>query len=454
MKQCTRLLSRAATRITALAVGLAGPAVLVAAPAEAALKEIGTPFAYQGSAYGTRVTLGDSQGALGSGRTAWAILGCTTTAPLRFAEHGNAGRVNANDMIQVGAVTSVTGTYRAPAQDLFGSRSTNGVADIVLGQDGGPQVTIEALRTTADAFNRGGRYGARTGIDLTGIGLTGVTSTGSETPGPLEDLIDAVDRGLDDAAEQVLAEAGRIDIPEVGTVYLQGKQRSPVGDRSAVANAFGVRIELDNGSEVNIGRAWSKIVRANPAGVFSGRSYATEATALSDVVSLGRYALQPLRCTGTGGQWQHNELAGLTIPGMLEVGAADSSVYGKGYRDGRAVARTASSIDRVVLQDGAVVIDGIRAQANVLQNARGAIRALTIDGTSLGALSGTAVDEGQAMPEPGGEPLEIPGVGTIETGLVVKTARSVRVTALRITLDDGSGAVLDIGNARTKILRR
>ena len=49
--------------------------------------------------------------------------------------------------------------------------------------------------------------------------------------------------------------------------------------------------------------------------------------------------------------------------------------------------------------------------------------------------------------------IEIPGVAKLERRVVTRSATGLRVVALRITLLDGSGAVVNLGEARLQIRR-
>ncbi|HSJ22029.1 MAG TPA: choice-of-anchor P family protein [Nocardioidaceae bacterium] len=450
----TTLLRRAAATVTAAAVALTGAAVLTATPAQAALKKIETPFVYQGSAFGTRVTVGNAgEGGLSSGRTAWSILGCTSLAPVRNDLGSFGGKVNANSMVQVGAIDSFTSSYRRPKQKLFGSRSVNKVANIVLGPQDGPRLTIRALTTRANAFNKNGRFGANGDFDLAGVKAINIAPDGSETPGPLGDLLDAIDEADNQLVEAIIAGAGTngIDIPGLGTVYPAGKVRTHSGPRAARSNAFGIRVELENGSTVTIGRARARIDSAPVAGVFGGHAYGLEAVVADGLLGLGRTPFQHLPCIGTGGEWRTNSLAEVPQNDNLNVGALKAETFGKGFRDGRAVARTRASVSNVRLGGGALEIRGVVGQANVVQNAKGRVIRRNVNGTRIAAI--IANGETHEVPAPG-ESLEIPGVAVIKARVRENLGkRGLRVHAVRVEMLDGTGLVLNIGTARA-ILKR
>lgn len=454
MRTRTNLLTRAAASVTAAGVALTGIVALSATPAQAAVKRFETPFAFQASSYGTRVSLGDpNAGGLGSGRTAWSQIGCTAMAPIRNAGGSNVAKLNANSMIEVGAVTSTTTTYRKPRQKVFGTRAVNKVAGLTLGMPDGPRLVFDALTTRAHAYNSGGRFRSEADIDLLGIKGFRLSPDGSATPGPLGDLLDAIDLADNQLVEAIIEGAGTngIDIPGLGTIYPAGTQKTPRSRNGATANAFGIRVALENGSEVNIGRAWAKIQRSHPAGVFAGHAYGLEAKVADGLLGIGRTPYQNLPCIGTGGEWRQNSLLEVPQNENLNAGVLRAETFARPFRDGRAVARARSTVADVVLGGGALEIQGVVGQVNVFQNRKGRVHRRTLDGTRVAAI--IANGEPQEVPAPG-ESLEIPGLALIKAGLRQNLGkRGVRVHALRVELLDGTGLVLNIGTAKAKILR-
>jgi hypothetical protein len=437
---------------TAAGLGLAGAVVLAGAPAEAAMKKVETPFAYQGSAFGSRVTLGDPhEGGVASGRTAWSVLACTKMAPIRHHGQSDVSRLRANSMIEVGAVTSLTSTYRRPARKEYGSRSVNKVASLTVGAEDGPRLEFGALTTRGVAFNKRGRFGARAGFDIADVHAYDIDPSGSDTPGPLEDLLSAIDTADDQLVTTVIEASGSsgIDVPGVGTIYPAGSQRKRSNRRMAAANAFGIRVLLENGSRVTIGRAWAKIQAAAPAAVFAGHAYGFAADAADGVATLGTTPYQPLPCTGTNGNWRTNTLLTVGTP-ALQAESMKAQTFGRPFDDGRAVARSRARVADIVL-GGRLELQGIVGQVNVFQNRAGRVVRRNVHGTRVGAI---LVDgEPQEVPPPG-ETLEIPGLAKLEHGTRENVGRrGLRVTALRVTMLDGSGLVLDIGTAKARIVR-
>ena len=74
-------------------------------------------------------------------------------------------------------------------------------------------------------------------------------------------------------------------------------------------------------------------------------------------------------------------------------------------------------------------------------------KAGTADGTTVGKV----LVGGQEMAFLDTDVIEIPGLAKIEQHIVTKGKIGIKVVALRITLLDGTGAVIDLGSAQRAI---
>ena len=103
----------------------------------------------------------------------------------------------------------------------------------------------------------------------------------------------------------------------------------------------------------------------------------------------------------------------------------------------------AASID---LGDGALHVDGIVGRVTMTKVGR-QVRYSTA-GTTVGQV--VANGEPQTFPDTG--VLEIPGVARLEPGVVIKQGKhDAKVIGLRITLLDGTGAVINLGTAKVGV---
>ena len=91
------------------------------------------------------------------------------------------------------------------------------------------------------------------------------------------------------------------------------------------------------------------------------------------------------------------------------------------------------------------MVRDIVGKATVIRTAHGVVR--SAKGTQLGTV--TANGQSQTFPKTG--VLEIPGVAKLERGVVTRSRSGISVIGLRITLLDGSGAVIDLAEAKLHI---
>ena len=113
---------------------------------------------------------------------------------------------------------------------------------------------------------------------------------------------------------------------------------------------------------------------------------------------------------------------------------------------GRSVAWERGSVAQLNLGDGQLVVDAVVGKAKAVRASGGKLTTSTA-GSTIGSI--TVNGEPQELPLD--QPIEIPGLAKLEPMVVTKVAGGVKVVALRITLLDGTGAVIDLGAAKVSI---
>ncbi len=460
MKKNSRLRARAAAIVTSMGVALTGSMVLGAAPARADLSE--TDFAFQTTAFGSRLIASDI--AFRSARSAYSFISCTRLAGLERANALAEVQVPdaKNPQISIKGIRSWNETYRFPRKRVVGTRGVNTIAEVMLGGSGGAHLTLEGLRVAARAEHT--PQGWRTATPISWAKLSLVPATGTPLDDAAKQLMDAIDTQVVGNVIAVLEEAGGpIEIPGLGTISL-GWQRQAKRAAFAEAGAYALRIQLygkdaaprgGDDSEVQLGRAWARINKNAPAGVFTGSGWATEMSALGGAVKSDRNPVQPLPCAGTGGRTRTASLVGGDLGGLgqLVVQGANGRANGLQREDGSAVAWTEGSLAKVVLggADSGLVLQGVVGRANLRQTRAGKIH-VNAQGTTIGSM--TVAGTPHSIPDPG-QPMEIPGVGKLEFNKVSRTKRGIQVSAVVITLleGDATGTVIKLGNAQVRINR-
>jgi len=452
-------LKRGLTAVLACGTVFAGGAVVTTTPAQAA--QTVTNYAFNGSAYGTHVSVNPL--GVKSGPTAFSYLGCTRLTGIhRERSVAAVNAPNESAVLSVGAVESVSRTYRMVGGRV-GMRSNNRIAKVVLGDPAGLNISIQGLRTQSDAYaTKDGKLHAQSSFSSVDI-----SANLPDGPlDPLEGLLNQAGASIDTLITQLMQAANNnIVIPGLGRIAL-GRTQNRIYTKFAVSNAVALRVTLfgPNGVEdegpgddvdVVIGRSRSRIAREVPSGVMTGAAHALSASALDNVVTLGPFAERPLPCEGTRGQIRRTDVAGVNLlnADVLGAGVATSRVYGIQRADGYVKAWTEGRLANVTLAAGdtSLVINGIVGRANVVMSKNGTIYK-SIAGSHV--LSLKAGDTTYSIPKPG-MPLEIPGVAIIRTFVTEKTKRTIKVTAIRITLLPGTPGetIVNLGVAKAGIRR-
>lgn len=377
-----------------------------------------TEFAYKAATYGSRVRGGDLPAS--SGTTSYQAIGCTNTV--------NLDRSNDAASVQIPGLGSAKGvSTRAWTERRHGvhsSYSTHDIAKIVLGASSVGQLSIKGLSSASRAYHDASGFHATTSTEIASI-------TFDPTNGAPQELR--------------LPTPGRpVVIPGLLEIRLGSeKRRADANHAKALADVLEVTL-VPTRTRVRVAHTAAQISRGVKHGLFAGRAAATEVRALTDLVKSGPQPLIKMGCQGTLGAVKGKDVAGVDLGPLLEVGAASTRQMGS-QTGGRARGYEEARVAKVDLGDGQLVITGIQGRAHVERSRQG-VKADTQGTTFL-----TATVNGTAYSFPELDGLTIPGLVEIETGVVTRSASGVDVIAVRLTLLDGSGAVVDLGHARLAI---
>ena len=236
-----------------------------------------------------------------------------------------------------------------------------------------------------------------------------------------------------------------VTIPGLATIYA-GQHTTTDTANGATADAYALRVEvLATGTSVRVARSHAELFSGLTGGVFGGHAAATRVvTAAGDIVKSGPQPLVHLPCQGTYGKTHEKSLASVDLGGQLVVKGANARTLGTQDADqARGVSR--AEVAQVSLGGGQVVIDGIVGKASVVRTGHDVAKSAT--GTRLASI--TVAGEEQKFPKTG--VLEIPGLVRLERAVVTKTHNGISVIGLRITLLDGSGAVVNLAEATLRV---
>jgi hypothetical protein len=378
-----------------------------------------TDFGLHAMGYGTYIKGGDLP--VESGATGFAHIACTTLAGL--------DRSNGLASINLPGLGTID-TLATRVKTLKKGKTVTAVshhrlAGITLLETALGKLSLGAVESTARVWHNATGFHSETDVKVAGIVLT-----------------------LPGQDPQVIA------IPTPGTpIEIPGLLRITLGEELTTrkpglifARAQGLLVEiLPTHTKVKIALSRARITDRIINSIMSGSAAGLKGNVLDPIVNIGRTPVKPLPCEGTDGKIRSTKTVGLNVPGLLDVGAAQARVYGVQAGRRRAHAWTEATIAHVSLGGGAIEIDGIKARANVIRRKGVLIR--NTKGTST--LTITVDGEPQTIPPIG--VLEIPGILKIEEGVTTMVRGGIGVVALRITLLDGTGAVIDLGIARAQV---
>ena len=409
MKTRTPLLVTIATLGVGLALASGGPGFAGATPQRS------TSFAFQSSGFGSRVNGG--QVPVGSSTTAYQHIGCTNLA----------GRDKVNDVAAatvpgLGTVSGVqTRTWTTMKGGVAAAHSSHSIAELSLASSGVGSVTIDAIHSLSKAFHDGSGFHSTTSTTVGDIRFAPSSGPAQTFPAPTPDK--------------------PITIPGLATITL-GRSSTGHGPLGATASAEALVVDVvATGTKVKVAHTHAAIGGGLTSGVFRGHANATRVVkALTDVAHSGPQPLVLMGCLGTRGHRVTKSIAGVDVGGQLVVTGLSSSQ--RSSQDPRGHGFEQASIARINLGKGQLIVRGIVGRATVAQTAHGLVR--SAKGTRLGSITAG----GQQMSFPPTGVLEIPGVAKLERHVVSRSATGITVVALRITLLDGSGAVINLGEAQ------
>ncbi|MGB0100075.1 MAG: choice-of-anchor P family protein [Nocardioides sp.] len=421
----TRSVAAAAALVTGLAAGsmvATAPASAGAATDPASLARTGPgDIALQAGAYGTRLRGGDVPA--GSGLTAFSVIGCSDQA----------GKTRRNsvltaDLPSLGTVSGVkTRNWTRKRGGTMHSFSRSSTAEVVLADSPLGKLSIRGVTSRSHAWHDGSRFRSDTRSSIGRIVFTPPVGEPQELDLP--------------------APGDPIAIPGLASIKIGGSQeRTSKTGASAWAVALKVKI-LPTGTDLYVARSRAQAFSGVKHGRFGGYSAGTEAQALGGVLTSGRNPLSLMPCQGTHGEVEGRDDVDVDLGGGLHVEAVSSEQWSKRLAK-RSKAWERGSVAGVDLGDGALVIDAVVGKAKVVRKAKGGIKR-SAAGTRIGSIT---VD-GEPQELPLDEVVEIPGLVKLEPKVVERIRGGLKVVALRISLLDGTGAVIDLGVAKTFIRR-
>jgi hypothetical protein len=377
-----------------------------------------TTYAFRSSGFGTRIIGG--QLPVGSSTTGYKAIGCTDRA----------GRNRTNDVGQatlpgLGKAADIkTHLWTTSRKGVVASHSVHRVGRITLVQTGLGSLALNSITSRATTSHDASGFHATTSTQIGSFSFTPPIGPAESFPAPTPDQ--------------------PVTIPGVATIYA-GQHSTRQTSTGAVADSFALRIDvIATGTHLRVARSHSELSSGMTGGVFGGRSAASHViSALAGTTKSGPNPLTTMPCQGTYGKLKQKSVANGNLSDQLLFRNANSQERGsQGAHGAHGMSR--ASIGRIDL-GGQVVVGGVVGKVTVSR--RDGHVTKSTKGTQLGTV--TVAGQKQTFPKTG--VLEIPGVMKLERAVVTRTHNGISVIGLRVTMLDGSGAVVDFGEASLKI---
>lgn len=388
-------------------------------------KRTRTPFVFKGNGYGTSVEGGELP--VDSSRLALSSMACTTIAGKQ-----NRNFVEESEIPGLGTVRGVSSKVvsRKKGSTTF-QRSQHKVAEVVLAESPLGKLAIDGIvSTTKSSFDTKEGWKASADTKIAGITFTPPVGDPQTIPIP--------------------SPGQTVPIPGLANITLGRmiEKPEPAKKRSR-AYAVGVVVEvIPTGTTVKLARSMSKLERGFKTGIFGGSAIPVKAKVLGELVQVGRVVREVMPCLGTDGELLEADAADVNLGDQVVVQAASARQKGK-QTNRRAVGTEVARIAKLDLGGGALVLDAIESKVKVTRLKSGKLKRSA--SAEVGAITAGGGDA-QSLEDLDG--LEIPGLLKIETGLRKKIKDGIRIVGLRITLLDGTGAVIDLATSKLSIADR
>lgn len=392
--------------------------VSVGVKAAAAPQKVRTKFALTSAAYGTRVNGGSIPA--NSQDTAYQRIGCTNVAGTDI------NNFEADLTVPgLGKVEGVrTRVWTEKKGDTVSSYSKHSIARLVIGSSALGSLEIQGISSVSRAFNDGGRYGTEATNEIARIVFKVAGQPVQQLPIP--------------------APGRTLTVPGLASISLGKSIKKVTRDFARISsNVIDISV-IPLGTRVRVAQTNASITGGIAQGVFKGYAAGVEAKGLADNLKVGRTPLSLVPCRGTEGREKGKDIAGVDLGELGNLRGVASGVKASNFPR---VARgtVAGRVAEVSLLGGRIQVNGILGVANVKRE-RG-----VISRDSKGSTVLEIIVDGQSYKIPAIGSLEIPGLLKLQDAVEVRTKNGLKVIGLRITLLDGTGAVLDLGVAQLGI---
>ncbi|CAA9372197.1 MAG: hypothetical protein AVDCRST_MAG21-1109 [uncultured Nocardioidaceae bacterium] len=395
------------------ASGLSVTALTTATVAQAEAIVEGTQFAMSTSGFGSRLNGGTVP--VGSGNSAFEVIACTNKAGLSRENHE--AEVKVPGLATLSGVKTEVRTIKTG--DMVEARSRHTIASATLADTSAGVLELRNIVSESRAFHDAQGFHGTTTTELGSITLAGNPIA---VPAPGE----------------------TVTVQGVAEITLDNSTTSENAD-GASAKADAVRVDLlATGTKLFLAHSRARIDDGIVSGVFTGSSWASQSQAVDGTATTGRTPYQVMPCQGLDGETKNRSITRANLDDAVVARtlttqhfSQQSATVAKGYTQG--------AVGRVAVNSSELVIEGVVGRANVTRTSDGVTS--TIRGSTIGEIR----LNGETVRIPRSGVLKIPGVAKLERNVVTRFSNGIFVTALRLTVLEPNGAVMNLGNAKLRI---
>jgi hypothetical protein len=319
--------------------------------------------------------------------------------------------------------TSVAWTSRVGHKTVASSRETIGRVDVVEPSIG--TVTLSGIGSLSQVWH--GRHGFR---------HVSRATLGSIVLHPLSG--DDVTYPVPTPGHPVTIE----DAVRVGVGRAEGNRT----EHGALArlDAVSVRLLNETLTKFKLGHSQARIQGGVGRQLYGGIALPGLGHDSSGPLDSARKSVETVPCVGSGGGLSGNTVYGRSLSDT--VTARRVAAYQRSGPDaaGRPTAFVKSEIRKVTIEGG-LEIFGIHGHARSIWSNRGYLL------SGRGSVVRRVMLNGTRVPLHGRDPVNVGGIAILRPLIVKKDKGSIEVTALRVTMLDGSGQVFDLGFARATL---
>lgn len=407
-----------ATAVVATMGGaLPAPAAPTAGPPAAGQGKQATSYALEAFGYGSRVVGGSVPA--GSDRSAFQVIGCTNKAGI--------DKANAESDVDLGDGIALSGVKTRVWTSRHGgtvtSRARHHIAKVTVGDLPAASLVLRDVSSTARVWHNANGFHATTAARVAKIVLRPVGGTALVIPAPR--------RGES------------VRLPGIGKLTLGGGHEE-VGRGYAIATGDALRLAIrPTRTKVFLAHSRATIDAGVKQHLFGGSSFGTRLRGVEGALRSGETPFSVMPCEGTAGKPQTRSIARADLADTMSAAGLRTRQRAVSRGD-EAHAVERASVARVSL-GGGLVVKGVTARAAV--DRQGADTSASARGTRVAAIR----YQGERLRLSPRGTLRIPGVAKLATRVVQHHPGGIEVTALRVTLLDGSLATVDVGHAVARI---